>query len=187
MTSGRRSRSRSTARSSSTCGAAPPPSTPGRAAWQEDTIINVWSTTKTMAALCCLMLADRGELDLYEPIATYWPEFAAERQGVDVAVRHVLSHTAGLSGWDEPIDARRTCYDRDKVVGAARAPRRRGGSRARASGYHAISQGYLRGRDRPARHGPVARHVLRRRSRRAARRRLPHRHAGPSTTPGSPT
>ena len=25
----------------------------------------------------CLMLADRGELDLYEPIATYWPEFAA--------------------------------------------------------------------------------------------------------------
>ena len=45
--------------------------------WQEDTIINVWSTTKTMAALCCLILADRGELDLYEPIATYWPEFAA--------------------------------------------------------------------------------------------------------------
>jgi CubicO group peptidase (beta-lactamase class C family) len=45
--------------------------------WHEDTIINVWSTTKTMAALVCLMLADRGQLDLYEPIATYWPEFAA--------------------------------------------------------------------------------------------------------------
>jgi len=45
--------------------------------WQGDTIINVWSTTKTMAALVCLMLADRGELDLYEPIATYWPGFDA--------------------------------------------------------------------------------------------------------------
>ena len=41
-----------------------------RGDWQKDTIINVWSTTKTMAALVCLMLADRGELDLYEPIAT---------------------------------------------------------------------------------------------------------------------
>ncbi|MBA3982777.1 MAG: serine hydrolase, partial [Acidimicrobiia bacterium] len=30
--------------------------------WQRDTIINTWSTTKTMTALCCLMLADAGEL-----------------------------------------------------------------------------------------------------------------------------
>ena len=37
----------------------------GDGEWQDDTIINVWSTTKTMAALCCLILADRGELDLY--------------------------------------------------------------------------------------------------------------------------
>ncbi len=49
--------------------------------WAEDTIINVWSTTKTMTALSALVLADRGELDLHAPVATYWPEFAAERQG----------------------------------------------------------------------------------------------------------
>ena len=36
----------------------------GGRAWQEDTIVNVYSTTKTMAAICVLMLADRGELDL---------------------------------------------------------------------------------------------------------------------------
>ncbi len=61
--------------------------------WQQDTIINVMSTTKTMAALVCLMLADRGESDLYEPIASYWPEFATN--GKDrIATRHVLSHTA---------------------------------------------------------------------------------------------
>src|SRR3954466_15755119 len=43
--------------------------------WASDTIINVWSTTKTMAALCALMLADRGELDLHAPVSRYWPEF----------------------------------------------------------------------------------------------------------------
>ena len=110
--------------------------------WQEDTIINVWSTTKTMAALCCLILADRGELDLYEPIATYWPEFAAGGKEA-VATRHVLSHTAGLSGWDEPLD-RMDLLDHDKLVGihARQIPWWEPGSR---SGYHAISQGYLLG------------------------------------------
>ena len=110
--------------------------------WQENTIINVWSTTKTMAALCCLILADRGELDLYEPIATYWPEFAAGGKEA-VATRHVLSHTAGLSGWDEPLD-RMDLLDHDKLVGihARQTPWWEPGSQ---SGYHAISQGYLLG------------------------------------------
>ncbi|MGH9276078.1 MAG: serine hydrolase, partial [Acidimicrobiales bacterium] len=39
--------------------------------WAEDTIINVWSTTKTMTALSALILADRGELDLHAPVARY--------------------------------------------------------------------------------------------------------------------
>jgi CubicO group peptidase (beta-lactamase class C family) len=110
--------------------------------WQEDTIINVWSTTKTMAALCCLMLADRGELDLYEPIATYWPEFAANGKE-QIATRHVLSHTAGLSGWDEPLTMF-DLLDHDKLVTlhAAQAPWWEPGTK---SGYHAISQGYLLG------------------------------------------
>ena len=110
--------------------------------WQDDTIINVWSTTKTMAALCCLMLADRGELDLYEPIATYWPEFAAAGKEA-VATRHVLSHTAGLPGWDEPLQMT-DLLDHDKLVTlhAAQAPWWEPGSQ---SGYHAISQGYLLG------------------------------------------
>ena len=110
--------------------------------WQEDTIINVWSTTKTMAALCCLILADRGELDLYEPMATYWPEFAAGGKEA-VATRHVLSHTAGLSGWDESLDMM-DLLDHDKLVGihARQTPWWEPGT---VSGYHAISQGYLLG------------------------------------------
>src|SRR5215475_4380071 len=46
--------------------------------WARGTIVNVWSTTKTMAATCMLMLADRGEIDLDAPVAEHWPEFAAQ-------------------------------------------------------------------------------------------------------------
>ncbi|MGO9560035.1 MAG: serine hydrolase domain-containing protein [Acidimicrobiales bacterium] len=110
--------------------------------WQEDTIINVWSTTKTMTALCALMLADRGEIDFHAPVAKYWPEFAAAgKEGVEV--RHLMSHTAGLSGWEEPIELA-DLYDWEKATSllAAQEPWWEPGS---ASGYHAVTQGYLVG------------------------------------------
>ena len=49
--------------------------------WDADTIVNVFSITKTMVALCALILADRGELDLNAPVARYWPEFGAAGKG----------------------------------------------------------------------------------------------------------
>ena len=61
--------------------------------WVEDTIVNVYSSTKTMAALCVLMLADRGAIDLDAPVAEYWPEFARTGKA-GVLVRHVMSHSA---------------------------------------------------------------------------------------------
>ena len=110
--------------------------------WQQDTIINVWSTTKTMAALCVLLLADRGELDLHAPVAQYWPEFKANgKEGVEV--RHLLSHSAGLSGWQEPMQPE-DLYDWEKVTSllAAQEPWWEPGT---ANGYHAVTQGYLVG------------------------------------------
>jgi CubicO group peptidase (beta-lactamase class C family) len=110
--------------------------------WQRDTIVNVWSTTKTMAATCLLILADRGEIDIEAPVATYWPEFAAHgKQGVTVA--HVMGHTAGLPGWDPPITPE-TLYDWDATVAALadQAPWWEPGT---ASGYHALTQGFLEG------------------------------------------
>jgi len=110
--------------------------------WESDTIANVYSTTKTMAATCVLMLADRGEVDLDAPVSEYWPEFKANGKEA-VLVRHVMSHTAGLSGFD-PAIAPSDLYDWDKVVAhlAAQAPWWEPGT---ASGYHAVTQGYLQG------------------------------------------
>jgi len=111
-------------------------------AWQEDTIINVWSSTKTMAAMCLLVLADRGEVDLHAPVAEYWPEFAANGKAA-VEVRYFLSHSAGLSGMDAPVEGD-ALYDWDWMVEAlaAQAPWWEPGT---ASGYHALTQGHLIG------------------------------------------
>jgi CubicO group peptidase (beta-lactamase class C family) len=108
--------------------------------WQHDTIVNVWSVTKTMTALCALILADRGELDLDAPAARYWPQFATcGKQGV--LVRHLLSHTAGLPDWDGPVG---DLYDWTAATArlAAQTPQWQPGT---AAGYHSITQGYLVG------------------------------------------
>ena len=110
--------------------------------WEKDTIVNVYSTTKTMTALTALLVADRGELDFDAPVARYWPEFAANGKA-GVKVSHLMSHSAGLSGWKETI-TRDDLYDWDKVTAllAAQAPYWEPGT---ASGYHALTQGYLVG------------------------------------------
>jgi CubicO group peptidase (beta-lactamase class C family) len=111
-------------------------------AWERDTITCVWSTTKTMLALCALILADRGHLDLAAPVARYWPEFAeAGKSGV--LVRHLLSHTAGLPDFDEPVAAG-DLYDWPAVTArlAAQVPRWEPGTLA---GYHSLTMGFLVG------------------------------------------
>jgi len=111
-------------------------------AWEKDTIVNVYSTTKTMTALTALLVADRGELDFDAPVARYWPEFAANGKA-DVKVSHLMAHSAGLSGWREPVTLA-DIYDWEKATSllAAQAPFWEPGT---ASGYHALSQGYLVG------------------------------------------
>lgn len=112
------------------------------APWERDTITNMWSCTKTVTALAALVLVDRGELDVHAPVARYWPEFAAAGKG-DVQVRHLLSHTSGLSGWDPPFTTE-DMYDARGAAAklAAQAPWWTPGT---ASGYHALNQGHLVG------------------------------------------
>jgi CubicO group peptidase (beta-lactamase class C family) len=110
--------------------------------WNQDTIVNVFSSTKNVTALAALMLIDRGRLDPYAPVATYWPEFAANGKQ-DVEVRHVLSHTSGVSGWEMPFSIE-DVYDWEKSTArlAGQAPWWQPGT---ASGYHALTSGHLVG------------------------------------------
>jgi CubicO group peptidase (beta-lactamase class C family) len=71
-------------------------------AWERDTIVLVFSTTKIFSALCGLMLIDQGRLDPDAPIADYWPEFAVNGKE-KVLVRHAFTHSAGVPAYDPPI------------------------------------------------------------------------------------
>ncbi|MGB3303586.1 MAG: serine hydrolase domain-containing protein [Gordonia sp. (in: high G+C Gram-positive bacteria)] len=113
-----------------------------RLPWERDTIVNVWSTTKEVTALAVLLLVDRGLIDLDAPVAHYWPEFAENGKDA-VLVRHLMSHTSGVSGWDRPWEVE-DMYDWDKSIAqlARQAPCWEPGT---ASGYHANNQGHLLG------------------------------------------
>ncbi len=110
--------------------------------WDEHTITNVWSSTKSVTSLAALVLVDRGQLDVHAPVARYWPEFAAGgKEGV--LVRHLLAHTSGVSGLEQPAVVE-DLYDWDKATAryAAQAPWWEPGT---ASGYHAVNFGHLVG------------------------------------------
>lgn len=110
--------------------------------WKEDTIVNVWSTTKTMTFLATLMLVDRGLVDIDALVTDYWPEFAQAGKE-SVRVRHFLSHSAGLSGFEMGFDPR-DLGNWDVATGAlaAQTPWWTPGEQC---GYHAVTQGFLLG------------------------------------------
>lgn len=105
--------------------------------WVEDTVTQVWSVTKTMAALTTLVLSERGEIDLDAPVSSYWTDF---RRG-DVLVRHLLSHTSGYAGWTETLDVPGLLdLERSERMLAEQEPWWEPGT---ASGYHMIAYGHL--------------------------------------------
>jgi len=110
--------------------------------WDEDTIVAVFSATKTVASMAVLMLVERGEIDLYAPVSRYWPEFAQNGKE-NALVRQLFSHTVGLPAWEPP-------FSMDQAMDipfatarlAAQAPWWEPGTRG---SYHASSFGHLVG------------------------------------------
>jgi CubicO group peptidase (beta-lactamase class C family) len=110
--------------------------------WTRDMIVNVYSTTKGLTAICAHRLAGEGRLDLDAPVANYWPEFAANGKN-RITVRHLLNHRAGLPAIRKPL-VPEDLYDWRTMTDAlaAEEPWWEPGSR---HGYHAITFGYLVG------------------------------------------
>ncbi len=70
--------------------------------WEMDTIVNVFSTSKVMVALCALILIDRGKMELDDPIANHWPEFA-QNEKKKIPIRQIFAHTSGVSAFAESL------------------------------------------------------------------------------------
>ncbi len=110
--------------------------------WNADTLVNLFSTTKGMAALCAHRLADQGKLDLDAPVAKYWPEFAQADKGA-IPVRWLLDHSAGLVAVDRPLPPPAMFqWDTMCAALAEQAPWWDAGT---AHGYHALTFGWLVG------------------------------------------
>jgi CubicO group peptidase (beta-lactamase class C family) len=87
--------------------------------WEHDTVVNVFSTTKAMTAICAHVLVERRLLDMDAPVARYWPEFAQTGKET-LPVRYLLSHTAGLAAIRQPLPAN-AFYDWQRMVDALAA------------------------------------------------------------------
>lgn len=111
--------------------------------WQENTIANVFSTTKLICTVAALLLIDRGLLDPEARVAKYWPEFAANGKQ-DVLVRHILGHTSGLATFGDSITKLNEIYD-TKTSTAALASTPPIWEPGTAGGYHAWNYGHLIG------------------------------------------
>ncbi len=110
--------------------------------WRRDTLVNVYSTTKALVALCALQLIERGVLALEAPVSRWWPEYAAAGKG-DTTVRQLMGHRAGQCAVREPLPGP-ALYDWQRMCGAlaAQAPWWTPGD---GHGYHAFTYGFLVG------------------------------------------
>ncbi|MGH2979068.1 MAG: serine hydrolase domain-containing protein [Solirubrobacterales bacterium] len=111
-------------------------------AWERDTLVDVFSVGKAMAALCVLMLVERGQVDLEAPVSRYWPEFAAGGKG-GVTVRMLLSHRAGLPAVRRTLPGS-AIYDWGAMT-AALAEEEPWWDPGSTHGYHVNTLGFLAG------------------------------------------
>jgi len=110
-------------------------------AWHEDTLVNVYSTTKGVAAIAFATLVDDGLIRYEDPVRDYWPELRAAQGGLTVG--QLLSHQGGICGLREPVSVA-DLYDWNTMIRRIEAeePHWEPGQGA---GYHAVLWGYLPG------------------------------------------
>lgn len=113
-----------------------------RAPWQQDTLVNVFSTTKGIASLAVAVAASRGYLCYDAKVTDYWPEFAQAGKE-EVTVRQLLAHQAGLPVVKPPLTLQELA-DPPKMSAklAAQVPAWTPGTR---HGYHGITLGWYEG------------------------------------------
>jgi CubicO group peptidase (beta-lactamase class C family) len=73
-----------------------------------DTLFNVFSVTKAIAATALHLQAERGLIEYDAPVAQYWPEFGANGKD-NATVRHALTHRLGVPQMPAGMTPERMC------------------------------------------------------------------------------
>jgi CubicO group peptidase (beta-lactamase class C family) len=110
--------------------------------WVRDTACVTFSCTKAVTATAALLLAERGDVSLDAPVASWWPEFAAHGKDT-VTGQMLLTHRAGLPAFVRPISVQEAADPvamADQLAG--QAPEWEPGT---DHGYHALTFGWLVG------------------------------------------
>ena len=108
--------------------------------WTHDTLVNVYSSTKGLAALCVQQLIERGALDPEARVADYWPEFAQAGKA-EILLHTLRAHSAGLAAITRRLP-NQALYSQDLMASAlaGQAPHWPPGTQ---HGYHAQTFGFL--------------------------------------------
>lgn len=114
----------------------------GRHPWQEDTLVNIFSSGKPVLAAVVLQLVQEDRLQLDQQVIAYWPEFAVAGKDT-VTVRQLLAHSAGLPAIGEVLEPE-ALYDWSRMVAAleVQQPWWQPGT---AQGYAPMTYGWLLG------------------------------------------
>ncbi|PAU64502.1 EstA family serine hydrolase [Pseudomonas sp. PIC25] len=114
----------------------------GTEAWNSDTILNLFSCTKTFTAVTALQLVGEGKLELDAPVARLWPEFAVAGKE-KITLRQLLCHQAGLPALHELLPAE-ALYDWNAMIQAL-AAEQPWWTPGEGHGYAPITYGWLVG------------------------------------------
>ena len=110
--------------------------------WDRNTLVNVASTTKGLAAFCAHRLAEERRLDFDAPVSEYWPEFAQAGKG-DIPVRWLMSHRAGMAAVSRPL-VTEDLFDWETMTEAL-AKQEPWWTPGEQHGYHQLTYGWLVG------------------------------------------
>ena len=110
--------------------------------WEQNTIVNVFSVTKGVTAICIARLIDEGRLDVDKKVSFYWPEYGCNGKE-DTKVSDLLCHRAGMFGFQDGMPSGSwQHWENFSTALAAQKPFKEPGS---AQGYHALTYGWLVG------------------------------------------
>jgi CubicO group peptidase (beta-lactamase class C family) len=121
-------------------------SVPNDTEFSADSLVNVFSSGKSLETISIASLVGRGLLDYEAKIADYWPEFAANGKG-DITVADLMRHEAGLAAFNTPIPAGDLLRENIKqnrvgqVIEGHPARFRKGDGNQRE--YHAVTRGWI--------------------------------------------